>query len=148
MRLASASALAVGTTRRSFPCEGNWKAWPGVVGHTVGNSPLLLQNRAWDYKLDRLKDYCCKIAIALRVPTVARDSGAILRGGRKGVLRGHFEEYPTTRNSKICAHTFVRNYCNFAYSALASLRMEMSGSASFHSMRKSWYAARALGISP
>jgi hypothetical protein len=29
-------------------------------------------------------------------------------------------------------------YCSFAYSALASLRMEMSGSASFHSAKKSW----------
>ena len=29
------------------------------------------------------------------------------------------------------------NYCNFAYSALASFRMGMSGSASFHRARKS-----------
>ena len=29
------------------------------------------------------------------------------------------------------------NYCNFAYSALASFRMGMSGSASFQSVRKS-----------
>ena len=28
-------------------------------------------------------------------------------------------------------------YCNFAYSALASFRMGMSGSASFHNARKS-----------
>jgi hypothetical protein len=30
-----------------------------------------------------------------------------------------------------------RTYCNFAYSALAAMRMGMSGSASFHSVRKS-----------
>ena len=29
-------------------------------------------------------------------------------------------------------------YCNFAYSALASFRMGMSGSASFQRVRKSW----------
>jgi hypothetical protein len=29
-------------------------------------------------------------------------------------------------------------YCRFSYSALASLRMGMSGSASFHSVKKSW----------
>jgi hypothetical protein len=30
------------------------------------------------------------------------------------------------------------SYCSFAYSALASLRMGMLGSASFQSVRKSW----------
>ena len=39
-------------------------------------------------------------------------------------------------------------YCNFAYSALACFRIGMSGSASFHSVRKSWYAVRLLGMSP
>jgi hypothetical protein len=29
-------------------------------------------------------------------------------------------------------------YCSFAYSALASFRMGMSGSASFHSAKNSW----------
>src|ERR1700731_734688 len=37
----------------------------------------------------------------------------------------------------------TNNYCSFAYSALASLRMGMSGSASFQRVRKSWEAARA-----
>jgi hypothetical protein len=32
----------------------------------------------------------------------------------------------------------ARCYCNFAYSALASFRMGMSGSASFQRVRKSW----------
>ena len=40
-----------------------------------------------------------------------------------------------------------RVYCSFAHSALACLRMGMSGSASFQSVRKSWYAARALVVS-
>ena len=31
----------------------------------------------------------------------------------------------------------LRRYCSFAYSALASFRMGMSGSASFQSVRKS-----------
>jgi hypothetical protein len=31
-----------------------------------------------------------------------------------------------------------RDYCSFAYSALASFRMGMSGSASFQSAKKSW----------
>src|SRR5580692_10264245 len=41
-----------------------------------------------------------------------------------------------------------RNYCSFAYSALACFRMGMWGSASFQSERKSWYADCALVISP
>ena len=32
----------------------------------------------------------------------------------------------------------LRDYCSFAYSALAVFRIGMSGSASFHSARKSW----------
>jgi hypothetical protein len=32
----------------------------------------------------------------------------------------------------------LSSYCNFAYSALASFRMGMSGSASFHLVKKSW----------
>jgi hypothetical protein len=47
--------------------------------------------------------------------------------------RGHFQPPPATYS--------------FAYSALASFRMGMSWSASFHSFRKSWYAARALTVS-
>jgi len=41
-----------------------------------------------------------------------------------------------------------RDYCSFAYSALASFRMGMSGSASCQSARKSLYAVRALAVSP
>ena len=44
----------------------------------------------------------------------------------------------TTRGSGSDGHS------SFAYSALASFRMGMPGSASFQSVRKSWYAARAL----
>jgi len=40
------------------------------------------------------------------------------------------------------------SYCSFAYSALASFRMGMSGSESFHSVRKSSYAVFALTASP
>ena len=40
-----------------------------------------------------------------------------------------------------------RTYCNFAYSALASFRMGMSGSASFQRAKKSWYALFALAVS-
>ena len=39
-------------------------------------------------------------------------------------------------------------YFSFAYSAFASFRIGMSGSASFHIVRKAWYAARALTASP
>ena len=41
----------------------------------------------------------------------------------------------------------VRAHSNFA-SALASFRMGISGSASFQSLRKSWYAVRAFAVSP
>ena len=39
-------------------------------------------------------------------------------------------------------------HCSFAYSALASFRMGMSGSASFQRAKKSWYALFALAVSP
>ena len=48
----------------------------------------------------------------------------------------------------LAASRFAGNYCNFAYSALACLRTRMSESASFQSVRKSLYAARALTVSP
>ena len=40
------------------------------------------------------------------------------------------------------------NYCSFAYSALASFRMGMSGSASFQRVKKSRYAVWAFAESP
>ena len=40
------------------------------------------------------------------------------------------------------------SYCSFAYSALACLRMETSGSASFQSARTSWYADLVRSLSP
>lgn len=40
------------------------------------------------------------------------------------------------------------SYCNLAYSAFACFKMGMSGSASFQSVRKSWYAARASVVLP
>jgi hypothetical protein len=43
---------------------------------------------------------------------------------------------------------FGGGYCSFAYSALASFRIGMSGSASFQSVRKSWYAAQLFEASP
>jgi hypothetical protein len=42
----------------------------------------------------------------------------------------------------------TRDYCNFAYSALDCFRMGRSGSASFQVLKKSWYAAFALAVSP
>jgi len=56
---------------------------------------------------------------------------------------------PGWKTSRIAACTYslvlqdvklfleVPNYCNFAYSAFAAMRMGMSESASFHSARKS-----------
>jgi hypothetical protein len=41
-----------------------------------------------------------------------------------------------------------RNYFSLAYSDLAAMRTGMSGSASFQSVKKSWYAARAFAASP
>jgi hypothetical protein len=38
--------------------------------------------------------------------------------------------------------------CSFAYSAFASSRMGMSGSASFQSVRKSWYELLAYVLPP
>src|SRR5437660_135230 len=57
------------------------------------------------------------------------------------------DQFPfSSPNSSSAMHK--RNYCSFAYSALACFRMAMSGSASFHWFRKSWYAAFAFVVSP
>jgi hypothetical protein len=39
-------------------------------------------------------------------------------------------------------------YCSFAYSTFACLRVGISRSASFQSVRNSWYSARAFGVFP
>src|SRR5262245_45836425 len=39
-------------------------------------------------------------------------------------------------------------YRTFSYSLFASIRIGSSGSASFHSAMKSWYALRLLAVSP
>jgi hypothetical protein len=39
-------------------------------------------------------------------------------------------------------------YFNLAYSDLAAMRMGMLGSASFQRVKKAWYWARALAVSP
>src|SRR5580692_1018254 len=49
--------------------------------------------------------------------------------------------------NKVFAHRSGSDYCNFAYSDLACVRMGTSGSASFQRVRKSLYAARDLGSS-
>src|ERR1700691_3828230 len=43
---------------------------------------------------------------------------------------------------------FASNYCNLAYSALACFRTGTSGSAFFHSAKKSWYALFDFAVSP
>ena len=52
------------------------------------------------------------------------------------------------RPAQVGAGVAVGRYCSFAYSALACFRMGMSGSASFQRVKKSWYAALALAVSP
>src|SRR5215467_11601533 len=51
------------------------------------------------------------------------------------------------RRSIATALLKMERYCSLAYSALASFRMGMSGSASFQRARKSWYAVFALVVS-
>jgi hypothetical protein len=43
-----------------------------------------------------------------------------------------------TRHNLKSSRKLAINYCNFAYSALACFSAGMSGSASFHSVKKSW----------
>jgi hypothetical protein len=43
----------------------------------------------------------------------------------------------TKTPSNLASSSAISLYCSFAYSALASFRMGMSGSASFHSLKKS-----------
>ena len=58
-------------------------------------------------------------------------------------------EWPTIgQRLKIVRNYFAIHYCNLAYSAWACFSMEISGSASFQRVRKSWYAVRALVLSP
>jgi hypothetical protein len=52
------------------------------------------------------------------------------------------------RHLNVCAGLAERFHCSFAYFALACFRMGMSGSASFQSPKKSWYALFALTVSP
>ena len=65
-----------------------------------------------------------------RTPSWCQWVGAVLRQKRE---RGYQKTRPKS---------FV---CSFSYSALASFRMGMSGSASFERAEKSWYAVRAFG---
>ena len=53
------------------------------------------------------------------------------KGGSEKLLGGS-----PVLNYLLCDATLGRHYCSFAYSALASFRMGMLGSASFHSVRK------------
>ena len=54
-------------------------------------------------------------------------------------------EYFTVLNEAVCPRD---NYCKLEYSLLACFKIGMSGSASFHNVRKSRYAAWALAVSP
>jgi hypothetical protein len=56
--------------------------------------------------------------------------------------------FPTAGQTVEDSNTSIADYCSFAYSALACLRMGTSGSASFHRLKKSWYAMRDLALSP
>src|SRR5580700_546270 len=51
------------------------------------------------------------------------------------------------RESKVRIAWSIR-YCSFAYSDFAAMRMGISGSASFHSSKKSWKVFPALAVSP
>src|SRR5206468_1945176 len=77
-------------------------------------------------------------------------------------VNGHENRHATVEHAPTCgvpvfvsqldigtgSGCLVFSYCSFAYSALACFRMGTSGSASFHIVRKSWYAVRALTGSP
>src|SRR5580692_12218895 len=70
------------------------------------------------------------------------------KGDRLRRLGPEFRRHPQTRLSPHVCPTRAELYCSLANSALACLRIGMSGSASFHNARKSWYAARAFTRSP
>ena len=58
------------------------------------------------------------------------------------------DRYGVCRGGELDPRSFPNGYCNLAYSSLACFRIGMPGSASFHNVRKSWYAAFALALSP
>ena len=73
---------------------------------------------------------CAKIR-ARTVPRILlKEKGPWGWGYRNNSFRAGFDCHPS------CGPR-CRTYCNFAYSALACLRMGMSASASFQSVRKS-----------
>jgi hypothetical protein len=65
--------------------------------------------------------------------------------GREGELgRGKLP----AGSRRIAAGGTLELYCNVAYSNFACLKMGISGSASFQSVKKSWYAERDLAVWP
>jgi hypothetical protein len=74
------------------------------------------------------------------------------RGHEAVALDSVFIHEDQNVDAYVCPETgpldWLFSYFNFAYSALACFRIGMSGSASFHSAKKSWYAVSAFALSP
>jgi hypothetical protein len=101
------------------------------------------------------KPRCHGTDMTVRVARVIRDAVALtcylrmilrwcyplLYPGSLFILADFLRPAPS---SYVCAGLAERFHCSFAYSALACFRIGMSGSASFHSVRKSSYALFAL----
>jgi hypothetical protein len=68
---------------------------------------------------------------------MAEDKGRSALAGCPTFSRGY-----VPRRERLLAHY------SFSYSALLSFRIGISESASFHSIKRSWYAAFALALSP
>ena len=68
----------------------------------------------------------------------------------KGAECAHIYRKATSRRSGAddAGARAIPVYCSLAYSALACLRIGMSGSASFQSVKKVWYALFPLALSP
>jgi hypothetical protein len=109
-------------------------------GHPVTNELTILTNEYTRTSVVRRAEGDVR-ASGVRARSVCCMRGARARGG-SAEQEGEYEK--AGGRGRYTPHC----YCSFAYSALASFRMGMSGSASFQSVRKSWYSTRALEVSP
>src|SRR5229473_1751887 len=108
-----------------------WRSLPRVGFH--GRDPL------WDLSddIESRRDYEAVPEPALPPFLIPPDSPAPLaRAPRPGLRFGGCSKIPTMRNTPSIGTLKETGYCSFAYSALASFRIGMSWSASFHVVKK------------
>src|SRR6266571_3612585 len=122
--------------------------WPTSWEMTGGLGPVFMEkpqsHKTVEPSVLGLVDHTHPAVPELLDDAVVRDGLADELGGV--AIGGSVRSYRWERSIAILSTE--KGYCNFAYSALASFRMGMSGSASFQRVTKSWYAVWAFAGSP